>query len=77
MFLITKRGVFIMPIYEFSCLDCGKNFEKLIFNKEEEKKIKCPYCGSQNIQKLLSGFYSNKPTSLRSSSCSSKGFGFT
>lgn len=63
-----------MPIYEFSCLNCGKIFEKLVLKKEEERKINCPYCGSQNIKKFLSSFYSNKSTFSGGSSCSGRNF---
>ena len=41
-----------MPVYEFQCLDCGKQTELLIFNSDE--KPKCGECGSQNLKKLLS-----------------------
>jgi putative FmdB family regulatory protein len=66
-----------MPIYEYKCLNCGKPFEKLFLKKEEETKVKCPYCGSQNIKKIISGFYANKRTPFGSSSCGGRGFGFT
>uniref|UniRef100_A0A7V5XF73 Zinc ribbon domain-containing protein n=1 Tax=Thermodesulfobacterium geofontis TaxID=1295609 RepID=A0A7V5XF73_9BACT len=66
-----------MPIYEFSCLNCGEIFEKLVLKNEEEQELKCPYCRSQNIKKLISSFYSNKDSSLKSHSCSGSGFGFT
>jgi len=67
-----------MPIYEFKCLDCGKTFEKLIFKSEEEKELICPYCKSQKIEKMLSGFYSTCKSSFTSkSSCGGKGFGFS
>ncbi len=65
-----------MPIYEFRCLNCGKSFEKLIFKKEEEREQKCPYCGSEKVEKLISGFYSCKKSSF-GSSCSGGGLGFT
>jgi putative FmdB family regulatory protein len=66
-----------MPIYEFSCLNCGKVFEKLILKDEEIQELRCPYCNSKNIKKLISNFYSNKNSSLKNSSCSSGGFRFT
>jgi putative FmdB family regulatory protein len=66
-----------MPIYEFSCLNCGKVFEKLVLKDEEIQELRCPYCNSKNIKKLISNFYSNKDSSLKSSSCSGGGFGFT
>ncbi len=57
-----------MPIYEFKCEECGKSFEELIFKKEDEKKITCPYCGSKKVEKVLSSFCSfNKNSSCRSS----------
>jgi len=66
-----------MPIYEYKCLNCGKLFEKLLLKKEEETKVKCPYCNSQNVKKTVSSFYSAKKSSFSSSSCGGKRFGFT
>jgi putative FmdB family regulatory protein len=45
-----------MPIYEFKCYDCGRVFEKLCFTKEDEKDVKCPYCGSKDVEKIISAF---------------------
>ena len=44
-----------MPIYEYRCKKCEKEFEELIREKKEGT-IKCPKCGSSETQKLLSGF---------------------
>ena len=41
-----------MPIYEFHCNHCDRDFEELVFNSRE--KILCPDCGSEDCQKLMS-----------------------
>lgn len=40
-----------MPLYEFSCDKCGKNFEELVFGEEA---VSCPHCGATSVRKLLS-----------------------
>ncbi|MBN1222776.1 MAG: zinc ribbon domain-containing protein [Candidatus Aminicenantes bacterium] len=44
-----------MPIYEFSCRNCGICFETLV-SLGAEKKVVCTGCGSQDIRKLISSF---------------------
>jgi putative FmdB family regulatory protein len=39
-----------MPIYEYHCGSCDRDFEKLVFGAEE---VVCPECGS-NVKKLMS-----------------------
>jgi putative FmdB family regulatory protein len=48
-----------MPAYEYVCKDCNKEFTVFLSIKEFEAKpkIKCPHCGSDNVQKKLSGFF--------------------
>ena len=46
-----------MPIYEYKCKDCDSKFEVLVFTQNE--KIVCEKCGSENAERLLSGFASN------------------
>lgn len=41
-----------MPIYEFTCKNCHKEFEQLMF-KSDDKPV-CPYCQSNEAQKLMS-----------------------
>jgi putative FmdB family regulatory protein len=45
-----------MPIYEFKCRSCGKEFEELVLNKSAE--VLCPSCGKANIEKWMSSFRS-------------------
>lgn len=42
-----------MPIYEYSCRDCGKDSEILV---REGTEISCRSCGSANLDRKLSGF---------------------
>lgn len=40
-----------MPIFEYGCEKCGRDFEELIFGDEVPA---CPYCGSTETHKLMS-----------------------
>ncbi|WP_072031797.1 FmdB family zinc ribbon protein [Acetonema longum] len=47
-----------MPLYEFKCLDCHAQFEKICgieWNNAPHSVI-CPKCGHNNLQKLISQF---------------------
>jgi putative FmdB family regulatory protein len=60
-----------MPIYEYKCSSCGKDFEKLVFGSQE---VKCPGCGSEEVEKKLSLFGMSgveKPFAGTSSGCTS------
>ncbi len=43
-----------MPIYEFSCQNCGKEFEVLLKSRDEISQVKCPKCGSSDVKRLMS-----------------------
>ncbi len=43
-----------MPIYEFICQRCRNNFELLAIKKDDTVEIKCPNCGSENIERVMS-----------------------
>lgn len=43
-----------MPIYEYSCEDCGTKFEKLVRRTSEE--VACPSCGQNHLKTELSTF---------------------
>lgn len=40
-----------MPIYEYACDKCGKEFEELVF---DDSTPPCPHCGSTQTHKLMS-----------------------
>jgi putative FmdB family regulatory protein len=40
-----------MPIFEYRCADCGRQFEAFVTT---ERKAECPGCQSANLAKLLS-----------------------
>jgi putative FmdB family regulatory protein len=40
-----------MPIYEYACRTCGKDFEVLVRGAE---KPECPHCRSTALDKLVS-----------------------
>ena len=43
-----------MPIYEFVCEECGKEFEELIMGGRRE--VQCPACSSARCRKKMSAF---------------------
>jgi putative FmdB family regulatory protein len=59
-----------MPIYEYTCTECGKEFEKLVFGNAS---VKCPECESEEVKKKFSVFGMSgveKPFAGNSSGCS-------
>ncbi len=43
-----------MPLFEFRCLDCDKQFTFLAGVIADNSEAKCPRCESQNLKKLIS-----------------------
>lgn len=41
-----------MPIYEYICMNCQKEFEKIVFGGAEE--VECPECKGKEVKKLMS-----------------------
>ena len=42
-----------MPIYEYRCQDCQKNFETIVISKNDASAIACPKCGGKNVKKKI------------------------
>lgn len=57
-----------MPIFEFVCGKCGKEFERLVFSSELNPP-NCPDCDSSDVTKILSVFSSSSIERGLGSSC--------
>jgi putative FmdB family regulatory protein len=43
-----------MPLYEYVCSNCRKLFSEVLTVKEHEtKKIHCPKCQSEQVEKVI------------------------
>ncbi len=45
-----------MPIYEFHCNKCKKEFSELFLKIKDAEKAKCKFCNSTDLTRLLSRF---------------------
>ena len=43
-----------MPIYEYTCLACEREFEKLV--PSQAAPVSCPVCGADRVMRRLSLF---------------------
>lgn len=51
-----------MPIYEFHCEECDKDFEALVMISSALKDVSCKHCNSTNIKKMVSATSQNPTT---------------
>jgi putative FmdB family regulatory protein len=62
-----------MPIYEYRCEICGEKFEKFVRSSSAQMELKCPSCGSEQVEKAFSVFgtmsSSGRGTSASSAAC--------
>jgi putative FmdB family regulatory protein len=49
-----------VPLYEYVCQKCQKQFEELVFG---EQKIVCPACQSPKVERILSTVSVGRATS--------------
>ena len=57
-----------MPIYEYQCQKCKKQFEVVTMSMSEKPNAVCPKCKSKKISKVMSKFGRGKYASLSSGS---------
>jgi putative FmdB family regulatory protein len=43
-----------VPIYEYVCRVCGREFQYLILRKRDEGNLRCPRCKGRDLKKLVS-----------------------
>jgi len=51
----SSGGDFAMPVYEFRCKKCSKNFDDKETFAEHDKhpQVKCPDCGSTDVEEVM------------------------
>jgi putative FmdB family regulatory protein len=54
--IAIEREVF-MPVYDYVCHDCHASFELTLTLTEHETNVKCPKCGSKNIEQEATAFF--------------------
>lgn len=47
-----------MPIYEFKCLKCNEFFEFLVMQSSDGVEMRCPKCGAEDFERVLSAAHS-------------------
>jgi putative FmdB family regulatory protein len=45
-----------MPIYEYKCEGCGKDYEQIRRMSEADSNLECPECQSRSVKRQLSSF---------------------
>jgi putative FmdB family regulatory protein len=43
-----------MPLYDFSCAECGTRFERLVRREADIADVDCPKCASRQVDRELS-----------------------
>jgi putative FmdB family regulatory protein len=50
-------GAIPMPMYDYKCLDCGKeSLIALTLKDHEAKNVTCPHCASTRLEQIISSF---------------------
>jgi len=49
-----SEEVIRVPMYEYKCLNCGKESVLTLTLKDHESGVTCPSCNSQRMEQLIS-----------------------
>ena len=49
-----------MPIFEYRCGDCRRRFSLLVGVVAGSTEMRCPRCGGEQLQKLMSRFWTTR-----------------
>jgi putative FmdB family regulatory protein len=50
----VDEEVIAVPMYEYTCLDCGKESVLNLTLRDHESAVTCPSCNSQRMEQLIS-----------------------
>ncbi|MBV9081239.1 MAG: zinc ribbon domain-containing protein [Acidobacteriaceae bacterium] len=64
-----------MPIFEYSCDNCGTKFEKLVRRSAESHAIRCPSCGRDHLTTQYSTFAAHAKNGKPATECPPPGCG--
>jgi len=62
-----------MPIYEYRCNKCGESSDLRLSMFHRKKDVKCPKCGSDDVERVYSSSFIGE--SSKGDSCSNTSFG--
>ena len=54
-----------MPIYEYWCDRCKREFSRLFLNSGDVNEVRCSYCQSKRVTRLLSSFHHHQTEASR------------
>ena len=60
-----------MPIYEYACRNCNKEFELLVASSR--KDVRCPHCDSLKLTRKFSVFAAHQGAASAESACAAAG----
>jgi putative FmdB family regulatory protein len=63
-----------MPLFEYTCPNCGRIFEKLVLTRKQEPP-ECPNCGWKKVEQMFSAFATASGTRSASPVCAPSGGG--
>ena len=54
-----------MPIYEYTCRNCGEDFDLLRRLKDNDDDVECPYCREKDAERRMSATASDAKPGVR------------